>query len=261
MDRYESFARYAEAKRRIFMNQRETDFAVLNADDAVAASMASGLKSATALFSRIRKVPHGACVKDGSVVFRGPAREIELMPVRSIPLPGSHNVENVLAAVATAILAGAPAECLEESVRNFKGVEHRIEFVAEIDGVRYFNDSKATNVEAAIKSVESFAGNILMIAGGRDKGSDFGPLKDALRGRVKLLVLIGEAADAIRKSVSNEVDIQSAGTMEEAVALCRRLAGRGDVVLLAPACASFDMFRDYEHRGRVFKEAVRGLMR
>lgn len=259
MDRYEDFAHYAGAKRRMFANQNETDFAVLNADDAVTASMASGLKSAIALFSRVRAVPHGAFVHNGHIVFRDPAREIELFPVGSIPLPGSHNVENVLAAATMAILAGAPFECLEESVRNFKGVEHRIEFVAEIGGVRYFNDSKATNVEAAIKSVESFDGNILMIAGGRDKGSDFCLLRNALRGRVKLLVLIGEAAEAIGKALSNDVDTRSAGTLEEAVELCRRFAGNGDVVLLAPACASFDMFRNYEHRGQVFKETVRRL--
>jgi UDP-N-acetylmuramoylalanine--D-glutamate ligase len=159
-----------------------------------------------------------------------------------------------------AILAGAQPDSLEESVRRFKGVEHRIEFAGERNGVQYFNDSKATNIDAAIKSLEAFPGNILLIAGGQDKAGDFAALRSTVRERVKHLVLIGEAAGKIRKALSGIVDISEAQSMQEAVLLCSRIALPGDVVLLAPACASFDMFQDYEHRGRVFKEEFRKLI-
>jgi UDP-N-acetylmuramoylalanine--D-glutamate ligase len=158
-----------------------------------------------------------------------------------------------------AILAGAPSQTLEKSVREFKGVEHRIEWVSEVRGVQYYNDSKATNVDATIKSLEAFPGNILLIAGGRDKGSDFTVLKKPAQERVKHLVLIGEAAGKIGEALSDVVETSNARTMAEAVLLCSRIAQSGDTVLLAPACASFDMFENYEHRGRVFKEAVRAL--
>jgi UDP-N-acetylmuramoylalanine--D-glutamate ligase len=260
LDRYPSFERYAEAKRRLFLNQVAGDYAVLNADDAVTASMATSLASEPVMFSRRQAVGHGAFVRDERIVFRDSGGETVLFPSSSIQLMGAHNIENVLAACTMAILAGAAPDCLEESVRKFKGVEHRIEFVAEIAGVLYFNDSKATNVEAAVKSIESFPGNIVMIAGGRDKGADFSLMRQPVRQRVKHLVLIGEAAPAMRKALGKDVESSEAGTMQEAVKLCRQLAQKGDSVLLAPACASFDMFRDYEHRGRVFKEAVRDLL-
>jgi UDP-N-acetylmuramoylalanine--D-glutamate ligase len=162
----------------------------------------------------------------------------------------------VLASCAMAILVGAAPESLEENVRKFGGVEHRIEFVAEIRGVQYFNDSKATNTDATIKSLEAFPGNILLIAGGRDKASDFTVLRSLVRERVKHLVVMGEAAEKLKQALSDVANISEAQSMEEAVSICRRLAIQGDVVLLAPACASFDMFKDYQHRGRVFKEAI-----
>jgi len=256
LDRYESFETYAAAKGRMFMNQRKTDYAVLNADDDVTASLASGLESRKVLFSRRDTVPYGTFLRDERLVFRDTERETELFPVKSIQLKGSHNLENVLAACSIAILAGVPPESLEKSVLEFKGVEHRIEFVAEIDGALYYNDSKATNVDAAIKSLESFAGNIVMIAGGRNKGGNFTLLRHPVRSRVKHLVLIGEAAEEIRNALNDDVETSRAETMTEAVKLCRQHAEAGDIILLAPACASFDMFRDYEHRGRAFKDAV-----
>ncbi len=258
LDRYGSFEDYAAAKRRIFRNQGPDDYAVLNADDARTAAMADQLAAATVLFSRSRPVGHGVFLRGGRVIFRGGGRETALFSSGAIGLPGAHNLENVLAAAAMAILAGAPPESLEEGVGRFEGLEHRIEFVAEIDGVRYYNDSKATNVDAAIKSLEAFPGGIVLIAGGRDKGGDFSLLRDAVRRRVKHLVAIGEAAGAIRRALGREVGITGASSMPEAVALSRQYAGPGDTVLLAPACASFDMFADYEHRGRAFKDAVRG---
>jgi UDP-N-acetylmuramoylalanine--D-glutamate ligase len=256
-DRYSDYEDYVAAKRRIFMNQEPSDYAVLNADDPGCAAIAPGLKATVLEFSRLKPVRHGTFVREGLVAFRSPDMEKELFPVTAIGLQGIHNLENVLAACAMAIPAGVPPESLEESVRKFKGVEHRIEYVAEIDGVRYYNDSKATNVDAAVKAIESFPGNILLIAGGRDKGSDFSRMRNPVRQRVKRLVLIGEAADTIRRALCKDVEISSAGTMREAVGLCRQHAQPGDIVLLAPACASFDMFRNYEDRGRVFKAAVR----
>jgi UDP-N-acetylmuramoylalanine--D-glutamate ligase len=210
-------------------------------------------------FSRLKDPGHGAFVRSGRIIFRDENGERNLFAVDVIKLKGVHNLENVLAACSMAILAGAPFESLEESIRRFKGVEHRIEFVSELDGVQYFNDSKATNVAATVKALEAFPGNILLIAGGRDKEGDFVVLKSLVRERVKHLVLIGESAGKIRKALSDATDTSNAQSMEEAVAVCREIARPGDIVLLAPACASFDMFQDYEHRGRVFKEAVRRL--
>jgi UDP-N-acetylmuramoylalanine--D-glutamate ligase len=259
MDRYNGFEDYVAAKRRIFMNQQATDFAVLNADDARTAAMAEAVRSRPVLFSRRYIGEHGAFVRNDRVIFRGAGRETELFPINAIGLKGSHNLENVLAACAMALLAGASPESLEQTVRRFKGVEHRIEWVRELDGVEYFNDSKATNVDAAIKSLEAFPGNILLIAGGRDKAGDFSALRSLVQERVKHLVLIGEAAGKIRKALSGAAAISEAGSMNDAVSICKSLARPGDIVLLAPACASFDMFDNYEHRGREFKNSVRAL--
>ncbi len=259
MDRYSRFEDYVSAKSRILMNQGRTDYAVLNADDPATAAMRTKVRARPVLFSRTQTPAEGAFIRNGRAVFRKEAKETDLFPVSAVGLPGPHNLENVLAACAMSILAGAPTESLEESIRAFKGVEHRIEFVLEMDGVRYFNDSKATNVASAAKSLESFSGNVHLIAGGRDKEGDFTVLKSLVRERVKQLVLIGEAAEKIRKALAGTTVIRKAQTIEEAVQLCSRLAERGDVVLLAPACASFDMFKDYEHRGRAFKEAVFGM--
>ncbi len=259
MDRYAGFEDYIAAKQRIFANQGRTDFAVLNADDARTAAMQADVHARPVLFSRISEVACGAFVRNGRAIFRDENGERDMFAVSAITLKGAHNLENVLAACSMAILAGAPTESLEESVRRFKGVEHRIEFVSEIDGVQYFNDSKATNVDATIKSIEAFPGNILLIAGGKDKAGDFTVLKDLVRQRVKHLVVLGEAAGKIKKALIDATDVSEAQSMQEAVSICRQLARPGDIVLLAPACASFDMFQDYEHRGRVFKEAVHKL--
>jgi len=257
LNRYGSYENYVTAKRRIFMNQRTMDFAVLNADDGETPAIVSDLKATPVMFSRLSEVRHGAFVRNGHVIFRDSEGERNLFPVTSIRLKGSHNLENVLAACTMALLAGAPPESFEDSIQKFEGVEHRIEYVAEIDGVQYYNDSKATNVDAALKSIESFPGNIFLIVGGQDKGGDFSLLEQPVRQRVKHLVLIGEASDKIRESLGKEVESSSAMTMQDAVTLCRESSQPGDIVLLAPACASFDMFRDYEHRGRAFKNAVR----
>jgi len=257
LNRYTGFEDYVAAKRRIFMNQDTTDFAVLNADDAPTISLASEVNATPVMFSRLSEVRYGAFIRKDQVMFRDSEAERKLFPVNSVRLKGSHNLENVLAACTMALLVGVPPESLEDSIQNFKGVEHRIEYVAEIDGVQYYNDSKATNVDAAIKAILSFPGNILLIAGGQDKGGDFSLLKEPVRKRVKRLVLIGEASEAILQSLGKDVQTLRATSLQDAVILCRKHARPGDIVLLAPACASFDMFRDYEHRGRAFKDAVR----
>jgi len=181
------------------------------------------------------------------------------MPVSKITLAGKHNVENVLAAICVAKLAGVASEVIREAVAEFKAVEHRLEFVKEVGGVRYFNDSKATNVDATMKAVEAFAGGIYLILGGKDKDSDYTVLGDLLRERVKTVITIGSAAEKIERELAGVVKIERAETMDRAVALANRLAVAGDTVLLAPACASFDQFKNYEERGRVFKELVQGL--
>ena len=221
--------------------------------------MATEVAAQAYLFSRRHEPEQGTFLRGGHLFFRTTGNETRLFPRSSITLKGEHNLENVLAACAIAILAGAPPGITGEVVRNFKGVEHRLEWVAEIDGVNYFNDSKATNVDAAIKSLESFPGNILLIAGGRDKGGDFTILRPLVEQRVRHLVVLGEAAGKIRESLSGATEISESASLPDAVALCRRNARPGDTVLLAPACASFDMFENYEHRGTVFKQAVRGL--
>jgi UDP-N-acetylmuramoylalanine--D-glutamate ligase len=181
------------------------------------------------------------------------------MKVSEIPLAGAHNVENVLAAVTAARLADVDAATIAKAVRSFEGVEHRLEFVKEIAGVRYFNDSKATNVDATLKALDAFPGRILVILGGKDKGSDYTVLQKPLGEKALLALLIGAAADKIESQIKGSVPIERAGTIEKAVELAWHAAQPGDVVLLAPACASFDQFQSYEHRGRVFKDLVRKL--
>ncbi len=256
LDRYRDFESYIEAKKRIFMNQSSSDFAVLNADDPRTASMAGEVASQAVLFSRRIEPGWGTFVRGGDLIYRDENREQVLLSAADIGLKGEHNLENVLAACAIALLAGAGAGSMRDAVHGFIGVEHRLEQAAEIEGVLYFNDSKATNVDATIKSLEAFPGHIRLIAGGRDKGADFTVLRPLVRERVEQLVLIGEAAGKIREALQDIVEISQADSLPQAVFLCARSAHPGDIVLLAPACASFDMFRNYEHRGQVFKQAV-----
>ena len=261
LDRHHSMEAYIAAKARIFENQTAADFAVLNADDPVSGSLARNIKSPIFRFSRKQQLESGAFLRREEIIFRGPAREMVIMPATEIPLKGAHNLENVLAAVVMASLAGCPAERIRQAVREFKAVEHRLEFVAAINGVDYFNDSKATNVDAAVKAVESFPGNIHLVLGGKDKGSDYTVLRPLLRGRVKRVYTVGAAAAKIEGQLAGAVPIEPAQTVENAVRRAAELALPGDVVLLAPACASFDQFENYEHRGRVFKQAVTALAR
>ena len=277
LDRHRTFEAYTDAKARIFENQQNDDFAVLNEDDPTCLAMASRTRAQVYWFSRHKEVKRGAWVGDGRILFRedaqqpGLSRESsqrEIMLVSEIPLKGAHNLENVLAAVCAGALMGCTAEKIRQAVRDFKAVEHRLEYVATIRGVDYYNDSKATNVDATIKALESFPANIHLILGGKDKGSDYTLLNDLLRQRVKRVYTIGAAAAKIESQIvsssgshskSGGPEVVHAETLENAIRKANATAEPGDVVLLAPACASFDQFKNYEERGRVFKEIVRGL--
>jgi UDP-N-acetylmuramoylalanine--D-glutamate ligase len=260
LDRHHTLESYGAAKARIFENQTEADSAVLNADDPATTKYAPA-KPQVFWFSRKQRVAQGAFVRENEIVFRHDGEEEVVLKLQDIPLAGAHNVENVLAAVAATRLAGADAAAIAKGVRSFSGVEHRLEFVAEIGGVRYYNDSKATNVDATLKALEAFPGRILIVLGGKDKGSDYSVLQKPLREKAILALLIGAAAEKIEKQITGSVAIERAGTIERAVEIASHAARPGDVVLLAPACASFDQFENYEHRGRVFKDLVHQLER
>jgi UDP-N-acetylmuramoylalanine--D-glutamate ligase len=258
LDRHGSFEQYGRAKARIFENQTESDAAVVNADDAAAPQYAPSV-SQVFWFSRQKRVASGCFLRGDEIAFRRDGSETVLLRREDIGLRGDHNVENVLAAAAAATLAGVEPSAIAEGVRSFAGVEHRIEFVATIAGVEYFNDSKATNVDATLKALDAFSGDLLVILGGKDKGCDYTILRKTLRQHTRAVLLIGAAADKIEEQLGGVVPIERAGTMARAVELAAERARPGDTVLLAPACASFDQFESYEHRGRVFKQLVRGL--
>jgi len=258
LDRHGSFEAYARAKIRMFENQTEVDAAVLNADDAEVAQLAPS-RPQVFWFSRQKRVASGCFLRNDEIVFRRDGAETILLHRADIGLRGNHNVENVLAAAAAATLAGVEPGAIAQGVRSFAGVEHRIEFVAAVSGVEYFNDSKATNVDATLKALDAFPGNLLVILGGKDKGCDYAILRDALRRHARMALLIGSAADKIEEQLGGAVPIERAGTITRAVEIASQRAVPGDRVLLAPACASFDQFESYEHRGRVFKQLVREL--
>src|SRR5215470_17488433 len=245
LDRHHTLDRYAAAKARIFENQTEADSAVLNADDPGTTPYAPA-KPQVYWFSRKQRVAHGVFVQANEILFRLQGAEEPILSLEDIPLCGAHNVENVLAAVAATRLAGAVPSAIAKGVRSFAGVEHRLEFVAEIAGVRYYNDSKATNVDATLKALGAFPGRILIILGGKDKGSDYTVLKTPLREKAILALLIGAAGDKIEKQIAGSVAIEQAGTIQRAVEIASNTAQPGDIVLLAPACASFDQFQNYE---------------
>jgi len=258
LDRHKTMEAYAAVKARIFANQTELDAAILNADDPASAKYAPK-KPQVFWFSRKTVVAQGACLQGDEIVVVHHGKTESVMKAGEIPLAGGHNVENVLAAVIIARLAGVDSATIASAVKSFEGVEHRLEFVADIGGVRYYNDSKATNVDATLKALDAFTGRILVILGGKDKGSDYTVLQKPLRERAILALLIGVAADKIEKQIAGSVAIERAETLERAVEAASMAARAGDVVLLAPACASFDQFENYEQRGRVFKQLVRKL--
>ncbi len=263
LDRYEGFQDYAAAKHRLFMNQTAEDVAILNADDEITASWASGLRANVVLFSVKKELEEGLFLRGEELICRANGKEKVLTTRSAIFLRGLHNVENVLAAFAAGLACGAAPESMRKTVKDFKGVEHRIEFVAEINGVRFYNDSKATSVDATSKALEALSGGdgkTILILGGRGKNAPYAPLIDLIKASVRSLILIGEDADNIESQLGGSSPIERAESMENAVAKGFAVSRSGDAVLLAPACASFDMFKSFEDRGDVFKLAVNKLV-
>jgi UDP-N-acetylmuramoylalanine--D-glutamate ligase len=261
LDRHGTFERYVDAKARIFANQGPTDCAVLNADDPVTAGLAGRVRGRVIWFSRLTTLTHGVFIYDGWIVAKLNGSTERICPVGEITLRGQHNVENVLAATACALWTGMGPSAIRRGIAAFRGVAHRIERVHDDRGVVYYNDSKGTNVDSTIKALESFTEPVVLIAGGKGKGQDFAPLAEAARGRVRGAVLIGQDRDRIRTALeATDIPVETADSMDDAVRRARDVARVGDVVLLSPACASFDMFRNFEHRGDVFKSAVRALV-
>jgi UDP-N-acetylmuramoylalanine--D-glutamate ligase len=262
MDRYESFTDYAAAKHRIFMNQSPGDLAVLNADDEIVSSWATGLRAHVTSFSVKRELEEGLFLRGREIVSRAATSERVLLMSGEMKLRGLHNVENVLAALSAGLACGAAPESMRETIKRFEPVEHRLELVSEIEGVKFYNDSKATSVDATLKALEAFAnedGKIVLILGGRGKKAPYAPIASLIREKVRKLILIGEDADTIETELGEFAETERANDMTDAVELSYEAAKSGDTVLLAPACASFDMFESFEHRGRIFKGEVMEL--
>jgi UDP-N-acetylmuramoylalanine--D-glutamate ligase len=264
LDRYESFTDYAAAKHRIFMNQIVDDVAILNADNEITAGWANGLKANVVLFSVTRELDEGLFLRGRELVCRANGKEKTLTTRDEIFLRGLHNVENVLASLAAGLACGASPESMRETIRDFKGVEHRIEFVDEIKGVKFYNDSKATSVDATLKALEALSdgeGKIVLILGGRGKNAPYAPLVPLIESSVRKVIAIGEDAQNIAAQLEGHADVEFAASFSDAVRRSFESAERGDNVLLAPACASFDMFKSFEERGTVFKQEVAKLRR
>ncbi len=257
LDRYASFAEYVAAKKSLFTRQTAQDFAVLNREDPVVWALAGELSSQVTSFGW-EEVKQGTFIRNQHAVFRGPQGE-EVFSLKGLHLHGRHNVENVMAALTAARLWGLEKEVIQPTLEGFSGLAHRLEFIAEKRGVRYFDDSKGTNVGAVVKSLESFSGEVILLAGGLDKGGDYTPLKAPVRQKVKKLFLFGQAREKLHWTLKDETEINFVNSLEEAVSAAAASAKPGDTVLLSPACASFDMFTDYAHRGRAFRSAVETL--
>ena len=252
LDRYADFEAYRQSKLKLFRNQTGDDCAVVNRDDSDAFPLPSEIKSRQLTFSRQKGLAKGAWIHAGQLVVD----RVPIIPISELPLPGQHNVENVLAALLVAGVYGLDPEQIADGVRSFEPFEHRLETVATIDGVRFVNDSKATNVDSAVKAVESFPKKVVLILGGKDKGMSFEPLVGAMKGKVTRALLIGSATEKLENEIANTVPTERVKSMADAVAAAIKVARSGDTVLLAPACASFDMYTDYKERGEEFKRAV-----
>jgi len=261
LDRHPSLEAYVEAKARILRNQTTDDYAVLNADDPVVMSLADRVRAQKVFFSRSQDLPEGLLISEGKVVYRVAHLERELFSPRDVRLRGLFNLENVLAASAAACVLGADFDVLGKAVRDFRGVEHRLEPVGEVLGVEFYNDSKATSVDATAKALAAFEGGVHLILGGKDKGAPYAPIVPLLKGRVREVLLIGAAAGRIAAELAGTVELVQAGDLESATRQAFQHARKGDVVLLSPACSSYDQFQDFEHRGRAFKALVETLAR
>jgi UDP-N-acetylmuramoylalanine--D-glutamate ligase len=259
LDRHPSFEAYVAAKARIFRNQTQDDYAILNADDENVMKLAPSIRSRKVLFSRRKEIANGVLISGGTVLYRVQNLEAPLMRTSDVRLLGDFNLENVLAAAAAACVLGADFVSIRRAVREFAGVEHRLEFVREIRGVDFYNDSKATSVDAAAKALSTFERGVHLILGGKDKGASYNPLRSLMQDRVQEVLVIGAATERIVSDLSGAVEIVEAGDLETAVRTAFKRARPGDVVLLAPACSSFDQFENFEHRGRVFKALIERL--
>lgn len=258
-DRYRCSEDYQAAKARIFQNQTPADFSVGNADDPAVVRLVSQASGRQVWFSRRRLPRNGAGVEDGTIIWNWEGKKHPLMPANRLGIKGNHNLENALAAVSAACLSQLPFPSIVEALETFRGVEHRLEWVRELRGVQYFNDSKATNVESTRVALSALPGPLVVILGGLEKGQDFALLKEMLLQRARHLVLIGETADRLEALFGELLPCSRANSLEEAVETAASLGQPGDSVLLAPACASFDMFTNFEERGRVFKATVKAL--
>ncbi len=258
LDRYASYQEYIDAKLRIFENQGKEDFAVLNMDDPLVAACAEKIKARLFPTSQHKELAEGIFYRDGIIVYRRAGHE-ERFDTAAFPLKGVHNLDNIMAALASTLLLGADPALARSAVETFAGLPHRMEFVREVNGVAYYEDSKGTNVGSVVKSLESFKPGIILIAGGKDKGGEYAPLADLVRERVSHMILIGEAKERINAELGGLTDTHLAVTLEEAVELAHSLASAGEVVLFSPACSSFDMFTNYAERGERFKAKVNAL--
>jgi len=259
LDRHPTVDAYGAAKARIFENQNARDFAVINADDPTVLELARRGRATARLFARSGSIARGTVVEDGWIVDRRQDLAARLVPLEAIHLLGPHLVNDVMAAATVGAIAGAAPEAMTAAVDAFRGLEHAMELVGEVDGVRFVNDSKATNVESALRSIESFERDLVPIIGGKFKGGDLRLLREPLRARAKAVVAIGEARPLVREALADVIEVLEADTFAEAVDRAFALAKPAGVVLLAPACASFDMFRDYAERGRRFKDEVKRI--
>ncbi|MBI3809813.1 MAG: UDP-N-acetylmuramoyl-L-alanine--D-glutamate ligase [Nitrospirae bacterium] len=259
LDRYPSMEAYAAAKLRLFENQDDTDYAVLNADDPCLSRSSVRSRSARIEFSRTRPVERGVCLDGDVIVSNLYGRRDEVCRVDALPVKGAHNIENAMAAAAVAALAGCPMDVISRGLRAFRGLEHVMEVVRVLRGVAYINDSKGTNVDATIKALESVPAPVILIAGGREKGGAYPGLAEAVRRKARRVILLGEARARLREVLAGTCPITEAASLRDAVRDAAKTAAAGDTVLLSPACASFDMFADYKDRGRQFKESVHEL--
>ncbi len=261
LDRYADMKSYTDAKLRVLENQNEEDYAVLNWDDPITSKLAPLSRAKSLFFSTKSELRVGSYVKNGNLVFQLNGKAEEIISVEEIGIKGPHNLSNAAAACAICAVLQVKKESMEKALKRFKGVEHRLEEVALIQGIKFVNDSKATNVDSLYYALQSIKEPILLIAGGKDKGGDFSRLRELIQKRVKGLILLGEAKEKIKTAFKDLVPIYSVDSLEEGVKLGFGKAEKGDCVLLSPACASFDMFKNYEERGRVFKNTVLNLKR
>ncbi len=259
LDRYPDFKAYAKSKGRIFENQEKDDFAVINGSDSAVLSVTKNIKSDLLYFNHTGEYKKGANINCNKIVFTISPESHETLDIMSIPIPGRHNIENTSAAALSCLAAGGTFTGIEAALKQFKGLSHRLEYVDTVNGVRYFDDSKATNVDAVVRAIESFNENIVLIMGGRGKGGNYNLLHDLIKNRVKKLIVMGEAADEILNSIGKITAAEAVSSMKEAVSAAHKTAVSGDIVLLSPACASFDMYSSYAERGNIFCKEVEKL--